>query len=204
MSTSLTRLRHWFGSSLPFGVGSVLLGAPLVAHAHTAGQVSSGFGSGFTHPLFGLDHLLAMLAVGVWGAQRGGRSVWTLPVVFPLIMALGGVLGVLGLGLPHVETWIAVSVVALGAAIAAAWNPREWAALALVSAFAIFHGYAHGAELPAAVDPVAYGVGFVTATGMIHLAGIGFGLFVGRAFQGRATRLAGSLIGLVGFYFLIG
>jgi urease accessory protein len=120
MSTSLTRLRHWFGSSLPFGVGSVLLGAPLVAHAHTAGQVSSGFGSGFTHPLFGLDHLLAMLAVGVWGAQRGGRSVWTLPVVFPLIMALGGVLGVLGLGLPHVETWIAVSVVALGAAIALA------------------------------------------------------------------------------------
>jgi urease accessory protein len=203
--TSIARARRGRGAlSAGWTALAAVVATPLAAHAHQAHDASSGFASGFVHPLFGFDHLLAMLAVGVWGAQRGGRSVWTLPVVFPLIMAAGGVFGVAGLGLPQVELWIAVSVVALGLAIAAAWNPREWIALALVAFFAVFHGYAHGAELPAAADPLAYGFGFVAATGLIHVAGIAFGLWIGRAMHGRMMRYAGSVIGLAGLYFLVG
>ena len=171
---------------------------PTVALAHAPGGTIGGLESGFQHPLLGLDHLLAMFAVGLWGAQIGGRSVWSLAVTFPLIMAVGGVLGVQGVPLGPVEIGIAASVLVLGLAILLRWRAPELVGLAIVGAFALFHGHAHGAELPAAANPAAYGIGFVIATGLIHLAGIGFGLVIGQLANGWVSRAAGGAIAGVG------
>jgi urease accessory protein len=175
-----------------------------VAGAHTGEGTLGGFVSGFKHPILGLDHLLAMLAVGIWGAQMGGRSVWTLPVTFPLVMAVGGFLGAAGVPFPFVEPGIALSVLGFGLVIALALKPVEWVALVGVGIFALLHGHAHGTELPEAADAVSYGIGFVVATGLIHLAGIGLGILAGSRFHGRITRACGAAISLVGVYFLIG
>ena len=162
-----------------------------------------GFASGFEHPLSGPDHLLAMFSVGLWGAQMGGRPVWSLPVTFPLIMCIGGVLGIAGVALPGIQLGIALSIIVLGGAIAAEWKAAEWLAVVIVAFFAIFHGYAHGAELPQAVDPAAYAVGFVVSTGMIHLFGIAVGLAVGRLRGGLVSRALGGFISLGGIYYLV-
>jgi urease accessory protein len=188
------------------GAGVALLGllfSPGVAFAHITQGAAGGFGSGFAHPLTGPDHFLAMFAVGIWGAQLGGRAVWTLPVAFPLIMALGGLAGMLGLRLPAVELGIALSIIALGSAILFAWRPAEIVALALIAVFAICHGYAHGVELPSAADPADYAVGFVVATGFIHLLGIGVGLTLRKPFRGNLARGLGGAIVVGGLYFLI-
>ena len=179
------------------------LALPTVAHAHVIQSGANGFQSGFEHPLTGPDHFLAMFAVGLWGAQMGGRSVWTLPVTFPLIMVLGGILGIVGIPLPGIETGIALSIVALGLAIAFAWKPAEWIALLLIAVFAICHGYAHGAELPKAADPADFAIGFVIATGLIHLFGIAVGLALHKPFEGRIACALGALIALGGVYFLV-
>lgn len=178
------------------------LGGTVSADAHVMTGPMGGFASGFEHPLLGPDHLLAMFSVGLWGAQMGGRAVWSLPVTFPLIMCIGGVCGIAGIGLPGVEIGVACSILVLGAAIAAAWRPPEWLALLVVSVFAIFHGYAHGAELPLAADPAAYSVGFVVATGIIHLFGVLVGLLVGRLRGGRVSRGLGAAIVLGGVRYL--
>ena len=172
------------------------------AAAHTGTGVVGGFSAGFTHPIFGYDHLLAMLAVGLWGAQIGGRALWELPVTFPLVMAIGGALGIAGVPLPQVEVLIALSVLFLGLAIAAAFKPASWIAMIAIGLFAIFHGHAHEAELPNAADPLAYAVGFVVATGLIHLVGIGIGLVVGQRLDGWVTRAIGGAIAASGVYFL--
>ena len=153
--------------------------------------------------LTGPDHFLAMFAVGLWGAQMGGRQVWTLPVTFPLIMVVGGIAGMAGLPLPAVEVGIALSILSLGLAIALAWHPAEWLALALIAFFALCHGYAHGVELPLSTDPADYAVGFVLATGMIHLFGIGVGLGLNKPLGGRLSRALGGLIRIGGIYFLV-
>jgi len=176
---------------------------PALAEAHITEGPVGGFSAGIAHPFTGLDHLTAMLAVGIWGAQMGGRSVWTLPVTFPLVMTVGGVLGMAGVPLAHVETGIALSMLVLGAAIVLAWRPPEWAALAVIAVFAICHGYAHGVELPNAADPAAYATGFVVATGTIHLIGIGIGLSLGRLFDGWFARGLGGGIIAAGLYFLL-
>jgi urease accessory protein len=180
-----------------------LIGLPETAAAHIIRGAQGGFGSGFEHPLTGPDHFLAMFAVGLWGAQMGGRQVWTLPVTFPLIMVIGGIAGMAGLPLPAVEIGIALSIMALGLAIALAWRPAEWVALMLIAYFALCHGYAHGAELPLATDPADYAIGFVLATGMIHLFGIGVGLGLNKPMHGRLSRALGALIGVGGIYFLV-
>jgi urease accessory protein len=161
-----------------------LLPQPALAHI-TQGPIG-GFAGGFAHPLTGLDHFLAMFAVGVWGAQMGGRSVWALPVAFPLVMTTGGIAGMAGLVLPYVEIGIALSILVLGLAIACKWRPAEIVPLALIAIFALCHGYAHGVELPSAADPAAYAAGFVLATGMIHIIGIGSKFVV----QKRAEQAA--------------
>jgi urease accessory protein len=176
---------------------------PRSAAAHIISTGSGGFGSGFAHPLTGPDHFLAMFAVGLWGAQIGGRAVWTLPVTFPLIMVAGGAMGILGLPLPGTEIGIALSILALGLAITFAWHAAEWIALSLIAVFAICHGYAHGAELPLAADPADYVIGFVLATGLIHLFGIGVGLGLGKPFGGRLACGLGALIGIGGIYYLV-
>jgi urease accessory protein len=176
---------------------------PGSAAAHIISTGSGGFGSGFAHPLTGPDHFLAMFAVGLWGAQIGGRAVWTLPVTFPLIMVAGGAMGILGLPLPGTEIGIALSILALGLAITLAWHAADWVALSLIAVFAICHGYAHGSELPLAADPADYVIGFVFATGVIHLFGIGVGLVLGKPFGGRLARGLGALIGIGGIYYLV-
>ncbi len=180
----------------------LLLGTSLWAHEDAG--MAGGFISGLTHPLFGFDHVVAMIAVGLWGAFLGSPALWILPVVFPVVMAFGGALGVLGVQIPLVETGIAASAVVLGLMVALALRPKIAIAAVIVGAFAIFHGHAHGTELPEAASPLAYSIGFVISTGLLHLAGIGFGRFT-RWPQGiLAVRAGGGAIALVGVGFLTG
>jgi urease accessory protein len=173
--------------------------SPTLAHT---GSVSGGFASGFSHPLFGLDHAVAMVAVGLWGAFLGAPAIFILPLVFPLVMALGGVLGILGVPLPGVEIGIAVSATILGMMVALAARPPLWITAVIVGAFAVCHGHAHGVELPPGADAVAYSAGFVVATGVLHLCGIAFGLLA-RWPAGRvAVRAAGGVIAIAGLMFL--
>jgi len=187
---------------VPFvSLALVLVGSPALAHT---GGVAGGFLGGFAHPVFGPDHVVAMVAVGLWGAFLGAPAIWLLPVVFPLVMAFGGVVGILGVPIPAVETGIATSAVVLGLMVALAARPPLWVAAVLVGAFAIFHGHAHGAELPAGADAVAYSLGFVIATGLLHLAGVAFGLTAGWPAGRIAVRTAGAAIALAGIAFLVG
>jgi urease accessory protein len=182
------------------GAGSLLASGPVSAHTGTG--LAGGFLSGFVHPLTGFDHLLAMVSVGLWGAFLGRPLIYTLPVVFPGVMVLGAALGMFGVRLPTVEIGIALSVLILGACIAMSLRAPVWLASAIVAAFAIFHGYAHGRELPSAADPVGYSVGFVLATGMLHVAGIGIGLLNEWPGGVRLTRSLGGAIGVAGVCFL--
>jgi urease accessory protein len=156
------------------------------------------------HPLLGWDHVAAMVAVGLWGAFLGAPAIWVLPVAFPLVMALGGALGAAGVPLPGIETGIAGSALVIGLAVALAAQPPLWVAAVIVAAFAVFHGHAHGTEMPQAANPLTYAAGFVIATGLLHLAGIAFGLLAARP-AGRITvRAAGGVIALGGIGFLTG
>jgi len=144
------------------------------------------------------------VAVGLWGAFLGNPAIWILPVVFPLVMSLGGALGVAGVMLPAVETGIAASALVLGTMVALAARPPLWVAAVLVGVFAVFHGHAHGTELPAAANPLAYALGFVIATGLLHLCGIAFGQLI-RWPSGRVVvRAGGGIIALAGAGFLTG
>lgn len=173
------------------------------AAAHAGVDAGAGFWPGFTHPISGLDHVLAMLAVGMWGAQLGFPAIWVLPVVFPLVMAFGGAAGVIGLPLVGVEAGIALSVLVLGALILLRARLPIWGAAPIVGFLAIFHGYAHGTELPHSADPVSFGFGFVLMTGLLHAVGIGIGL-VTRLPRGELLlRVGGGLIALPGIFLLI-
>jgi urease accessory protein len=178
----------------------VLLPAAASAHSET-GHVG-GFVSGFHHPLGGLDHIVAMVAVGLWGAFLAGRAMWLLPVVFPLVMAFGGALGVLNVPVPSVETGIALSGIVLGLMVTFAMRPPLWVAALIVGIFAVFHGHAHGTELPTSANPMTYAIGFVIATGLLHLCGIAFGLLVRWPWGRVAVRVGGVAIALIGFGFL--
>ena len=182
----------------------VVLSTSLPAFAHSTDGYGGGFVAGFTHPILGWDHVAAMVAVGLWGAFLGAPSIWILPVVFPLVMALGAVAGIIGIPVPAVETGIALSAVVLGLMIVFAIKPPIWVAAAIVGAFAVFHGYAHGTELPATVNAFAYAVGFVISTGLLHMLGIAFGLLVKWPAGRIAVRGAGGVISLAGVAFLTG
>ena len=173
--------------------------APALAHT---GGVAGGLVGGLMHPVFGPDHVAAMVAVGLWGAFLGSPAIFILPIVFPLVMALGGTLGILGVPLPGVEIGIAVSAAVLGMMVALAARPPLWVAAVIVGAFAIFHGHAHGAELPPGADALAYSVGFVITTGLLHLAGIAFGLLARWRVGRLAVRTAGGVIAIAGLMFL--
>lgn len=163
------------------------------ASAHTGSHTVTGFVSGLTHPLLGLDHLLAMVAIGLWAAQQGGRALWAVPAAFVGAMVLGGSLALSGIALPHVETAIAASVLVLGLLIA---TRRQWAVplgMALAAGFAVFHGHAHGLEMPLAASPVLYALGFVLATVFLH----GLGIAASRVDR-QAVRLAGAVIAASG------
>ena len=178
----------------------VLLASPAWAHVQQ-GQ-AAGFLNGLRHPVSGLDHVLAMVAVGLWGAQLGAPAIWLLPVTFPLVMALGGFLGLVGVPLPGVEVGVAASAILLGSLVAAEARPPLWLGAAVVAFFAVFHGHAHGTELPPGGDGLLYSVGFVVATGALHAAGIAIGL-VHRWPWGRvALRAAGAGVAAAGAGFL--
>jgi urease accessory protein len=172
------------------------------AFAHDQVGVAGGLVSGLLHPTTGIDHLIAMVAVGIWGAQLGAPAIWVLPITFPLVMAVGGVLGVLRIPLPMPEVAIAVSAVILGVAVATRLRLPFSAAAIVVAVFAIFHGHAHGAELPGSANPLAYGVGFVTATGLLHLCGIAIGTLMRWPAGERLIQGLGAGIAGLGCYFL--
>jgi urease accessory protein len=194
----------------PFHRGiALLLAAPsaawpvlTVAHIEAGSAGDGGFVSGLQHPITGLDHVVAMVAVGLWGAQLGAPAICVLPIAFPLIMAVGGVLGVIGIPVPNVEIGIALSGVVLGLMVAFAVRPPLWMAMLIVAAFAIFHGHSHGTALPVFGVPILYASGFVIATGLLHLCGILIGA-TNRWQGGEALiRGGGVLIALTGAYFL--
>ena len=174
--------------------------APALAHVE-AGQ-ATGLLSGFLHPISGLDHVLAMVAVGLWGAILGTPAVWVLPIAFPLVMAMGALLGFLGVPLPGVEYGIAASAILLGAAVAFEARPPVAFAALLVGVFAIFHGYAHGSELPPGQSALLFSMGFVIATGALHAVGIGIGALKGRVWGGAVLRAAGSMVAAGGAVFM--
>ena len=183
-------------------VTGVTMLAATRASAHVFNGEATGFLSGLQHPVSGFDHVLAMVAVGLWGAQLGAPAIYALPIAFPMVMAFGGLLGLLGAPLPGVEVGIALSALVLGALVLFEARPPLWAAAALVSAFAVFHGHAHGAELPPGADGLVYSLGFVAMTGLLHAAGIAIGL-VHRWPVGRvALRGAGACIAAAGPVFL--
>lgn len=188
-------------SFLPLIIALVLL-FPAHAFAHVERGQATGFITGLQHPWSGLDHVLAMIAVGLWGAQLGNPAMWLLPVTFPMVMALGGTLGLVGVRLPGVEIGIALSAIGLGAAVLFEARPRLGLAAVLVGFFAIFHGHAHGTELPAGANGLLYSIGFVVATGLLHATGIAIGL-IHRWPAGRtALRWAGAAVALAGLAFL--
>lgn len=181
------------------GLGLTLAGP---ASAHLGTGLPGGFVSGFAHPFGGFDHLLAMISVGIWGAFLGRPLIYELPVIFPAMMVAGAMLGMFGVALPPVEIGIALSVLVLGGCIAFSVKAPIWAALLIVATFAVFHGYAHGRELPSAADPVGYSAGFVLATGLLHVLGIGIGSLKARPGGVAATRTLGAVVGAAGAWFL--
>ena len=179
-----------------------LLLAPHAAAAHVEGGAAAGFASGFAHPISGWDHILAMVAVGLWGAQLGAPALWLLPVPFPMMMAFGGMVALLGVPLPAVELGIAASAVTLGALVAAEARPPLALCMVVVGIFAVFHGHAHGTELQPGTSAMAYSIGFVVATGCLHLAGIGIGLVHRWPAGRRVLRAAGAGVAMAGIFFL--
>lgn len=191
-----------FDSASRNAVAASALLLPVAALAHEQRGAAAGLLTGLLHPVSGADHVLAMIAVGLWGAQLGAPAIWQLPIAFPMMMAIGGFLGLVGMPLPAVETAIALSALLLGTMVLAEARPPLWLALLLVGFFAIFHGHAHGTELPPGQSGLTYSIGFVTATGCLHAIGIAIGLS-NRWPAGRAAlRGAGALVALAGGYFL--
>ncbi len=200
------RFRLSFATLRRLGLTAALVLLPSVAFAHT-GDHSSGLAHGFVHPITGLDHILAMVMVGVFAWQLGGRAVWLVPATFVAVMAMGGALGLAGVEVPFIEIGIALSVVVLGAAVAFGVKAPVAAAMALVGLFAVFHGQAHGLEMPAGAGGFAYGLGFVAATALLHAAGIAIAFAFGRIADRNGptvTRAAGALVGVAGVGILAG
>ena len=170
--------------------------------AHTLGGEAVGFWTGAGHPVSGLDHVVAMIAVGLWGAQLGSPALWLLPVTFPMVMAFGGMLGLAGVSIPGVEIGIAASAIALGVLVLREVKPELWVAALIVGFFAVFHGHAHGTELPEGENGLYYSIGFVVATGCLHGVGIAIGTIHTRSAGKMIIRGAGALVALTGLVFL--
>ena len=191
----------------PLFFALMLAAMATAAEAHTGIGSTSGFIHGFSHPLGGVDHILAMVAVGLFAAHLGGRALWLVPASFVTMMAAGGVAGISGFDLPFIEAGIGLSVVVLGAIVALQWNAPLSAAMAIVGFFAVFHGFAHGAEMPKDTSGLSYASGFVVATALLHAVGIALGLGIGRVSRLRTNCIAqvsGGAMALAGVGILTG
>ena len=188
------------------GARALLLLAAIVmawpAWAHEQQGQAAGFVTGLLHPVSGLDHVLAMVAVGLWGAQLGAPAIWLLPITFPLVMAMGAMLGFLGVPVPGIEYGVAASGILLGAVVMFEVRPPLVGAALLVGFFAIFHGHAHGTELPPGQSALLYSMGFVMATGGLHAAGIGIGTIHRWAPGRRLLRAAGAIVAAGGVFYM--
>jgi urease accessory protein len=190
---------------LPLLIALAAALTPGSAWAHVGVASTSSFSHGFLHPIGGLDHVLAMVAVGMFAANLGGRAFWAVPATFVAIMAVGGILGIQHVGLPYVEIGIALSVVILGLVVALQVHWPVAAAMALVGVFAIFHGHAHGAEMPLDALGASYAAGFMIATALLHAAGIGLGSqSIDTLYRHRAAQLGGGIMVLAGIGLLAG
>jgi urease accessory protein len=176
---------------------------PLAAHAHVNAGDTVGFWHGLQHPIGGLDHILAMLAVGLWAAQIGGRAVWAVPLTFVSVMAIGGVLGIVGAPIPFVEQGIIASDLILGGLVLLATRLPLSISIGIVGLLAVFHGYAHGEEMPKEASALLYAAGFVLSTAMIHLSGVGLALIIKKLLKEKMVRIAGGGILLGGIYVLV-
>jgi len=179
------------------------VGFSTAALAHVGDHSHMSFAEGLLHPFSGLDHVLAMVAVGLWASQLGRRALWLLPLTFPAVMAIGAAFGLSGVTLPLVEIGIAASVMVLGAMVALALRPSLAISIPLIGAFALLHGYSHGIELPASASALSYGVGFIVATLVLHAVGIAAGLIAGRLPVRFAARTAGGAIAVLGVALLV-
>mgnify|MGYP001584419800 CR=1 FL=1 len=174
---------------------------PLTVQAHLVG--GNGFTSGLFHPLLGLDHLLAILAVGIISAKIGGRAAFIIPTAFVSVMAIGGILAIAGIGLPAVETGIALSVLFFGVLIALSKSPSLKTAIAFVALFALFHGHAHGEEMPVIASPVLYAIGFIASTAILHFSGALIGHYAKKTvFRANLLRFSGAAMSATGLLFL--
>jgi urease accessory protein len=188
-------------------LAALFMFAATSAEAHVGVGDTHGFVHGFAHPIGGIDHVLAMVAVGLFAAQLGGRALWLVPLAFVSMMGIGGALGVAGIGLPFVEIGIGLSVAVLGVVVAAEAHLPTAAAIALAGLFAVFHGHAHGTEMPETMSGLTYGLGFILATAALHATGIGLGLGLSRmtgAVGTRAVQAGGGVIALAGLTILAG
>lgn len=192
------------GAFLLAAAAILVAAAPAAAHTGHEHGMLEGFRAGFMHPLGGIDHLLAMVAVGVWAAQQGGRAVGLVPFAFVGTMAAGGVIGLVGSEIGGTESVIVASVLVLGAVVAAALTPPLWIAVPLVGAFALFHGLAHGREVPEAADTLGYSAGFVAATALLHSAGIGLAFALRRYASTIALRATGAATAGAGVLLAVG
>jgi urease accessory protein len=185
-------------------LAGTMLSLPAFAHTGIAPHEHGSFTAGFLHPLMGLDHLLAMLGIGIWAAQLGGRAVWLVPAAFVAVMAGGAALALADAPLPLMEFGIAGSVLAIGALVAFGTRLPVLAAMAVAAVFALFHGHAHGTELPTLAMPLAYGAGFVGATALLHVAGIGIAFAVRKRAAKLPLRVAGAAMAAIGGGLLLG
>jgi urease accessory protein len=187
-----------------FGPAGTLMLLPVTAWAHVGGS-DSGLFSGLIHPVFGLDHLLAMVSVGVVSSQLGGKNIWRVPAAFVGAMTVGGMLGILRFSLPFAELAITASVIVLGAAVVLAHRDMSpWPITGLALFFGILHGHAHGIEIPRAVSPPLYTLGFLISTSVLHVSGVLIGeMATLQAWLGKGLRLTGGAVAISGAAFLM-
>jgi urease accessory protein len=196
-----TRLTRVVPLAIGIAMAGVMLSSPAMAHITNAS--GAGFAGGVSHPFSGLDHILAMVTVGLWASQLGRPAYWVLPLTFPVVMATGAVLGIAGVPLPWVEIGIAASVIALGLMVALARKPSLVVSMSLIGLFALMHGHSHGTELPQAASPVVYGAGFLIATVLLHAVGLVIGGLSRRPLARVGLRTAGAAIVATGIVLLI-
>jgi len=197
------KLNHTLALTAALGVSTV----STAAFAHPGHAEASGFAAGFAHPIGGLDHILAMVGVGLFAWMLKGRALWLVPVAFVGMMAIGGVLGVFQVPVPMVELGIALSIIVIGGLVALGKSIPVAAAMAIVGVFAIFHGHAHSTEMPAAMSGLTYGMGFIAATALLHTIGIATGLAIGKAGETRGfqvARVGGAAMAAIGVAIVAG